>query len=201
MHSSNDDRVHSATLRRTGTYEMLGCVVYSEATGTRHVLRQEGRLRRVSGRPERPLAGDQGERRRPQRRRQPRHRPADRGGADPHRSKRGGRTLRRRVRLHDCGGQLPSGARCRAAVEFRARHARWTARHWSAGKASSCISTSSWSSGVGHIAYGNAPIDRADRAADGLREQREPSGSAARERDRVLSAGRVARARWSWRQT
>ena len=33
LHSSNDDRVHSATLRRTDTYEMLGCVVYSEATG------------------------------------------------------------------------------------------------------------------------------------------------------------------------
>ena len=32
LHSSNDDRVHSATLRQTGTYEMLGCVVYSELT-------------------------------------------------------------------------------------------------------------------------------------------------------------------------
>ena len=31
-HSSADDVVHSATLRRTSTYEMLGCVVYSEAT-------------------------------------------------------------------------------------------------------------------------------------------------------------------------
>ncbi len=33
MHSSNDDRVHSATLRQAGTWEMLGCVVHSEATG------------------------------------------------------------------------------------------------------------------------------------------------------------------------
>jgi hypothetical protein len=32
-HSSADDRVHSATLRQTSTYEMLGCVVYSESTG------------------------------------------------------------------------------------------------------------------------------------------------------------------------
>ena len=32
MHSSDDDRVHSATLRRTGTWEMLGCVVYREDT-------------------------------------------------------------------------------------------------------------------------------------------------------------------------
>ena len=32
-HSSADDRVHSATLRSSTTYEMLGCVVYKEATG------------------------------------------------------------------------------------------------------------------------------------------------------------------------
>jgi hypothetical protein len=31
MHSSADDRVHSATLRQDGSYEMLGCVVYDEA--------------------------------------------------------------------------------------------------------------------------------------------------------------------------
>jgi hypothetical protein len=30
MHSSNDDRVHSATLRDGGSYEMLGCIVYRE---------------------------------------------------------------------------------------------------------------------------------------------------------------------------
>jgi hypothetical protein len=33
LHSSNDDRIHSATVRRDGTYEMLGCVVFSEVTG------------------------------------------------------------------------------------------------------------------------------------------------------------------------
>jgi hypothetical protein len=33
MHSSADDRVHSATLRQDGSYEMLGCVVYDEAVG------------------------------------------------------------------------------------------------------------------------------------------------------------------------
>ena len=32
MHSSNDDRRHSATLRQDGSYEMLGCVVYDETT-------------------------------------------------------------------------------------------------------------------------------------------------------------------------
>jgi hypothetical protein len=32
MHSSDDDRVHSATLRRSGTWEMLGCIVYREDT-------------------------------------------------------------------------------------------------------------------------------------------------------------------------
>jgi len=31
-HSSDDDRVHSATLRDTSTYEMLGCMVYREDT-------------------------------------------------------------------------------------------------------------------------------------------------------------------------
>jgi len=31
-HSSDDDRVHSATLRDMGTYEMLGCLVYREDT-------------------------------------------------------------------------------------------------------------------------------------------------------------------------
>lgn len=31
-HSSADDRVHSATLRQLSTYEMLGCVVYDEGT-------------------------------------------------------------------------------------------------------------------------------------------------------------------------
>ena len=33
MHSSRDDRVHSATLRQTGTWAMLGCVAYSQDTG------------------------------------------------------------------------------------------------------------------------------------------------------------------------
>ncbi len=32
MHSSHDDRVHSATLRSSVTYEMLGCLVYREPT-------------------------------------------------------------------------------------------------------------------------------------------------------------------------
>jgi len=31
-HSSADDQVHSATLRQSSTYEMLGCVVYNERT-------------------------------------------------------------------------------------------------------------------------------------------------------------------------
>lgn len=30
-HSSTDDRVHSATVRKTGTWEMLGCVTYNES--------------------------------------------------------------------------------------------------------------------------------------------------------------------------
>jgi len=34
MHSSNDDRVHSATLRSNSNYEMLGCMVYHNDTNT-----------------------------------------------------------------------------------------------------------------------------------------------------------------------
>jgi hypothetical protein len=33
MHSSNDDRVHSATVRSSSSYEMLGCIAYREDTG------------------------------------------------------------------------------------------------------------------------------------------------------------------------
>ncbi len=33
MHSSGNDRVHSATLRDSNSYEMLGCVVFSQDTG------------------------------------------------------------------------------------------------------------------------------------------------------------------------
>ncbi len=33
MHSSNDDRVHSATVRQSSTYEMLGCMAYQENIG------------------------------------------------------------------------------------------------------------------------------------------------------------------------
>lgn len=32
MHSSDDDKVHSATLRNSSSYEMLGCVIYREDT-------------------------------------------------------------------------------------------------------------------------------------------------------------------------
>jgi len=32
VHSSSDDRVHSATLRSSATYEMLGCLAYREDT-------------------------------------------------------------------------------------------------------------------------------------------------------------------------
>jgi hypothetical protein len=42
MHSSNDDRVHSATLRQTGTYEMLGCVVYSGTNGSATFFAKKG---------------------------------------------------------------------------------------------------------------------------------------------------------------
>jgi hypothetical protein len=42
MHSSADDRVHSFTLRRTGTWEMLGCVAYREQTGEAVLYAKKG---------------------------------------------------------------------------------------------------------------------------------------------------------------
>jgi hypothetical protein len=42
MHSSNDDRVHSATLRDSSTYEMLGCVVHSEVDGRTTFYARQG---------------------------------------------------------------------------------------------------------------------------------------------------------------
>jgi hypothetical protein len=42
LHSSNDDRVHSATLRHASTYEMLGCVVYNEASHRATFLAKKG---------------------------------------------------------------------------------------------------------------------------------------------------------------
>jgi hypothetical protein len=42
MHSSNDDRVHSATLRDSATYDMLGCVVHSEASGRTTFYARQG---------------------------------------------------------------------------------------------------------------------------------------------------------------
>ncbi|HET9359775.1 MAG TPA: hypothetical protein VFO58_08495 [Vicinamibacterales bacterium] len=42
MHSSNDDRVHSATVRLTSTYDMLGCAVHNEATGLTTFFAKKG---------------------------------------------------------------------------------------------------------------------------------------------------------------
>jgi hypothetical protein len=42
LHSSNDDRVHSATLRSKTNYEMLGCVAYNEASGKATFVPKKG---------------------------------------------------------------------------------------------------------------------------------------------------------------
>lgn len=42
MHSSNDDRVHSATLRDGGSYQMLGCVAYREDTRRFYYFPKQG---------------------------------------------------------------------------------------------------------------------------------------------------------------
>lgn len=44
MHSSADDAVHSATLRDSASYEMLGCLVYREATKTSSFYPKKGEL-------------------------------------------------------------------------------------------------------------------------------------------------------------
>ena len=55
LHSSNDDRVHSATLRQQNTWEMLGCLVYSEVTRRPRTLRR--RVTSTSARSTRAAAG------------------------------------------------------------------------------------------------------------------------------------------------
>lgn len=42
MHSSDDDRVHSGTLRQDGTYEMLGCFYYREDTQAYNFYPKQG---------------------------------------------------------------------------------------------------------------------------------------------------------------
>jgi hypothetical protein len=42
MHSSNDDRVHSATVKNSSTYQDLGCVVYDAGTGRHHFFPPRG---------------------------------------------------------------------------------------------------------------------------------------------------------------
>src|SRR4029453_6863332 len=44
MHSSNDDRVHSATVRDNSSYEMLGCIAYNEGTGRASYFARKGDL-------------------------------------------------------------------------------------------------------------------------------------------------------------
>lgn len=42
VHSSHDDRVHSATVRHANTYEMLGCIAYREDTRKAHYYPKTG---------------------------------------------------------------------------------------------------------------------------------------------------------------
>ena len=108
VHSSNDDRVHSATVKDRSSYAALGCFAYPRGhEPVPSTIREDRRLRRVPDRQERPLAGDQGERRRRATarttasstcRRAPR-----RGLLDAERRRR---PLRYRLRLHGRGRQL-----------------------------------------------------------------------------------------------
>ncbi len=67
MHSSNDDLVHSATLRAKGSNTFLGCLVFSETTGQFSYFPKKGALRRMPYRQKRPLSHDPRQYRRPQR--------------------------------------------------------------------------------------------------------------------------------------
>jgi hypothetical protein len=42
LHSSNDDRVHSATLRNASSFDMLGCIVHDEAAGRASFFAKRG---------------------------------------------------------------------------------------------------------------------------------------------------------------
>ena len=106
VHSSNDDRVHSFTVRDKGSYVMEGCAIYREDQRKLGLLRAQGqRLRRVPDRQERQVAAYQGRPQRRRRRRQPRDRHRQQLRADSQRRWRR-RPLRHRLRLHGGGRQL-----------------------------------------------------------------------------------------------
>src|SRR5690606_18178317 len=42
IHSSNDDRVHSATIKDATTYAALGCMAYETDTGKLHYFEKKG---------------------------------------------------------------------------------------------------------------------------------------------------------------
>ena len=112
MHSSSDDRVHSATLRSSVTYEMLGCIVYREDTRTFRSFPKIGDFDECQVDKSGRWLADQGERRRRLRRGQSDRRP--RGGHRDAVPRPGGsrRPLRHRPRLH--GRRRTTGTRCPA---------------------------------------------------------------------------------------
>jgi hypothetical protein len=158
LHSSNDDRVHSATLRSRTTYEMLGCVAYSEASGKATFVPKKGSFDECqidrSGRwliTKEDIDGKNGED----------NRIIDlQTGAE--------QTL---IDPNGAGGHSDVGFGYMIAEDnFNA--APGAVRRWSLGQdmqggqpsvlrgqGEVVYRTSSWSGGVGHVSYGNARSD------------------------------------------
>ena len=185
MHSSNDDRVHSATLRSSATYEMLGCVVYREATrqfsffppkigdfdecqvdksGRWLVIKEN-----VDG------AGRRGQSSSSTSRRAPRRVFLDQDGAAGHSDNGYGYMV-----AADNWNSLPGadprvGVRTRLAARARRRGC-------------SCTGRTDWAQRDRPRVPRQRAARRAARPAVRVRQRRQPLERAARQRDRVLSA-------------
>ena len=164
----------------------------------RHVLRQAGRLRRVPGRQERPLAGDQGERRRRQRRGQPHHRPAvgHRAGAARTSTARAATPTWASATSWPRTTSTRSPAPCAAGAI-----STWRGSRRPAARARSSTSSPSWAS--------RRRAHRARQRAAPARRRRSrspapatPAGRRCRASTRSSATGWTGRCtRWSWRRT
>jgi hypothetical protein len=105
MHSSNDDRVHSATVKDSNTYQDLGCLVYREDTHQHLFYTPRGDYDECQiDKSGRWLVIKENVRQRLQRR-QPRHQHRDGRRTGPVGSERRRRALRHGLRLHRWRGR------------------------------------------------------------------------------------------------
>ena len=131
IHSSNDDNVHSATVK-DGSYNDVGCVAYNQSTGRATYIARKGDFDECqidkSGRWLLVKENVDGQ----ERRGQPHHRPAVGRRADLLRRRRRRRSLRHGLRLPGRRRQHVQRARRRACLAVRPGHERAPARgRWS----------------------------------------------------------------------